>query len=297
MNKNGSLCASIAGAGLAHSLGGLAQLADGRGIPINPAPPDTSGLATGLPNVPLRRIPRYARMALLAAIRALDGAGWRHEPEMRDIALVIGTAYSGAQMIMDFMDSILDDGPRLSSPTAFSYSVNNMGAGLLSLLLNVQGPCLTVSQFELSFAGAVCAATTLLHAGRARRVLVGAVDELDERFTRCCPQIQKAGIPQTEGAVFLCLEAPNPMRPSLRVRWEQGEDVRHPLFVSGSARQGEGESHCHERFYGHGPLAQALDTLLALHVVQNGKATQIDCLCTTAGNKRTAVIEVRGSQL
>jgi hypothetical protein len=213
---------------------------------------------------------------------------------MRDIALVIGTAYSGAQMSMDFMDSIIDDGPRLSSPTAFSHAVNNMGAGLLSLLLKLQGPCFTVSQFELSFAGAVCAATTLLHAKRARRALVGAVDEADDRFTRCCPQIEKAGIPQTEGAVFLCLEPPDPARPALRVRWEH--NAFHPVFASGSERDGEATFRRHEHLYGYSPLSQALDALLALHAVRNGTATRVDCLCTAAGSGRAAVLEIRGTQ-
>ncbi|MDR2695353.1 MAG: beta-ketoacyl synthase chain length factor [Deltaproteobacteria bacterium] len=295
MSGSGGLFAAIAGVGLAHSLGGLARLTSGDRAPETPTPPDTAELAAALPGVSLRRIPRYARMALLAALRALDDAGWRQE-ERRDSALVIGTAYSGVQMSMDFMDSILDDGPRLSSPTAFSHAVNNMGAGLLSLLLHMQGPCLTVSQFELSFAGAVCAAATLLHAGRARRVLVGAVDEVDERFTRCCPQLQKTGFPQTEGAVFLCLELPDPERPALRVRWERDARVLRPLFASGCARHGEDASCRHEHLYGHGPLAQALDTLLALHAVRNGTAAQAGCLCVAANGARTALIEIRGAQ-
>jgi hypothetical protein len=257
-------------------------------------PLDTAELAAALPGVPLRRIPRYARMALLAATRALDDAGWRQESEMRDIALVIGTAYSGAQMSMDFMDSIIDDGPRLSSPTAFSHAVNNMGAGLLSLLLHVQGPCFTVSQFELSFAGAVCAATALLHAKRVRRVLVGAVDEIDERFTRCCPQITKTGIPLTEGAAFLCLHLPDPARPMLSVRWERS--AFHPIFASGSVCDGEDTYLRHEHLYGYSPLSQALDVLLALHAVRNGTATRIDCLCAAAGSGRAAVLEIRGAQ-
>ena len=294
MSKNGNLSAAIVGAGLAHTLGGLAQLTEGRGMPAHPVPPDTAELAAALPDVPLRRIPRYARMALLAAIRALDDAGWRQDPGMRDTALVIGTAYSGAQMSVDFMDSIIDGGPRLSSPTAFSHSVNNMGAGLLSLLLHVQGPCFTVSQFELSFAGAVCTAVTLLHAKRARRVLVGAVDEIDERFTRCCPQIAKTGITQTEGAAFLCLELPDPARPSLSVRWEH--NALHPVFASGCARDGEDTFLRHEYIYGHSPLSQALDALLALHAVRNGTAARIDCLCTAAGSGRAAVLEIRGAQ-
>jgi len=294
MSKNDCLSAAIAGAGLAHSLGGLAQLTAQRETLTHALPPDTAELADALPDAPLRRVPRYARMALLAAVRALDDAGWRRESLAGDTALVIGTAYSGAQMSLDFMDSIIDNGPRLSSPTAFSHAVNNMGAGLLSLLLGLQGPCLTVSQFELSFAGAICAATTLLHAGRARRALVGAVDETDERFTRCCPQIHKAGVPLTEGAVFLCLELPDPVRPTLRLRWER--NAPRPLFLSGRAQADEDASRRHEYLYGHGPLAHALDTLLALHSLRKGTIRQADCLCTSANNERMAVIEIRSPQ-
>ncbi|MDR0466564.1 MAG: beta-ketoacyl synthase chain length factor, partial [Deltaproteobacteria bacterium] len=286
---------TIAGAGLAHSVGGLAQLTDGRGISASSASADTAELAADLPGVSLRRIPHYARMALLAAVRALDDAGWRQASDLRDVALVMGTAYGSPQMSMDFMDSILDGGPRLSSPTAFSHAVNNMGGGLLSLLLDLQGPCLTVSQFDLSFAGAAFVATTMLRAGRARRVLVGVVDEMDGRFARCCPQTQKAGIAQTEGAVFLCLEPPDPKRIQMSVRWGQNGDARHPAFVSGSALPIGDDSRRNELLYGHGPSAQALDVLLALNAIRNGTARRIDCACVAASSQRSAVIEIRES--
>jgi 3-oxoacyl-[acyl-carrier-protein] synthase II len=303
MTRRGDL--AIAGAGLAHNLGGLEQLAAVRDPLKNPSPPDTTELAAAMPGISLRRIPRYARMALLAAIRALDDAGWQQEPEPDGIALVVGTAYGGVQMSVDFMDSIIDYGPRLSSPTAFSHSVNNMGSGLISLLLNLRGPCLTVSQFDLSFAGAVSAATAWLHAGRARRVLVGSVDETDDRFTHCCPQITKTGLSQTEGAAFLCLELPNPAKPNLCVRWdcapseaEPGKSHPHPVvFASGKAVQGENGYKRHDHLYGHSPLAHALDTLLALHEVRQKTTARIDCLCASPDNKRTAVIEIRGPQL
>jgi hypothetical protein len=69
--------------------------------------------------------------------------------------------------------------------------------------------------------------------------------------------------------------------------------VQQPFFASGGARQGDDRSRRHEHLYGHSPLAQALDTLLALHSVQHGKAARLSCLCATADNKRTAVIEIR----
>ena len=289
-----SAALSVAGTGLVHSIGGkdaLAAIQQGQTPAISA--PDISSLAALLPGVSLRRIPRYARMALLACVQALDAAGWRQKEVLHRTALVFGTAYSSPQMSMDFMDSILDNGPHLSSPTAFSHAVNNMGAGLLSLLLGIEGPCFTISQFELSFAGAVSTAAALLGAGRAERVLLCAVDETDSRFSRCCPEYLSSEHPQTEGAVALCLGREAAGAPSLRVWWGQQPEADGPVFASGAA-SGPGWVN-HEHLYGHGPLAQALDVMLALNLPQTDGAEVVNCVCTAAASGRQALIEVRGA--
>lgn len=289
-----SAALSVAGTGLVHSIGGkeaLAAIQQGQAPAISA--PDISSLAALLPGVSLRRIPRYARMALLACVQALDAAGWRQKEVLHRTALVFGTAYSSSQMSMDFMDSILDNGPHLSSPTAFSHAVNNMGAGLLSLMLGIEGPCFTISQFELSFAGAVSTAAALLCAGRAERVLLCAVDETDSRFSRCCPEYLSSKHPQTEGAVALCLVRQAAGAPSLRVRWGQEPEADGPVFASGAA-SGPGWV-THEHLYGHGPLAQALDVMLALNMPQTARAEAVNCVCAAAASGRQALIEVRGA--
>ena len=293
---------SVAGTGLVHSLGGkdaLAAVQQGE-TPVFSSP-DVSSLAALLPGVSLRRIPRYARMALLAAVQALDEAGWRQKEVLHNTALVFGTAYSSSQMSMDFMDSILDNGPHLSSPTAFSHAVNNMGAGLLSLLLGIEGPCFTISQFELSFAGALSTAATLLCSGRVERVLLCAVDESDNRFVRCCPQQLHSERPQAEGAVALCLTRATGCGPFVQVRWEGQPGAGSVVFASGAA-SGEATGAAPEsgwknnaNLYGHGPLAQALDVLLALELTQRDKTEIVNCVCTAATSGRQAVIEVRGA--
>ncbi len=289
-----SAALSVAGTGLVHSIGGkdaLAAIQHGQAPAISA--PDISSLAALLPGVSLRRIPRYARMALLACVQALDEAGWRQKEVLHRTALVFGTAYSSSQMSMDFMDSILDNGPHLSSPTAFSHAVNNMGAGLLSLLLGIEGPCFTISQFELSFAGAMSTAAALLCAGRAERVLLCAVDETDSRFSRCCPEYLSSKHPQTEGAVALCLARQAASAPSLQVRWGQEPEADGPVFASGAA-SGPGWTN-HENLYGHGPLAQALDVMLALNMPQTARAEAVNCVCSAAASGRQALIEVRGA--
>ena len=180
----------VHGAGLVHT-------ADAK------EPANLARLREIFPGPALRRIPKIVRMALLAATDALDKAGWRTPEILENTALVVGSAYGCQQMSLDFMDSILDNGPQLSSPTAFSHSVNNVLTGLVSLHLGMRGPCTNVTQFEHSFAGAVQAATALLASKRAGRVLLGMADELDPRFARCCPAVAQAGM--AEGAVFFCL--------------------------------------------------------------------------------------------
>ena len=176
---------------------GLVYTADDR------EPPDLARLREMFPGPALRRIPKLVRMALLAATDALDKAHWRTPEILENTALVVGSAYGCQQMSLDFMDSILDNGPQLSSPTAFSHSVNNVLTGLVSLHLGMHGPCMNVTQFEHSFAGAVQAATALLASKRAGRVLLGMADECDPRFARCCPAVAQAAM--AEGAVFFCL--------------------------------------------------------------------------------------------
>ena len=289
-----SAALSVAGTGLVHSIGGKDALA---AVQLGQTPsfstPDVSSLTALLPGVSLRRIPRYARMALMAAVQALDAAGWRKKEVLHNTALVFGTAYSSSQMSMDFMDSILDNGPHLSSPTAFSHAVNNMGAGLLSLILGIEGPCFTISQFELSFAGAVSTAAALLGAGRAERVLLCAVDETDSRFSRCCPQYLSSEYLQTEGGIALCLGKEAAGAPSLRVRWGQQPKAGVPVFASGAASGPDWTNH--EHLYGHGPLAQALDVMLALNLAQTARAEAVNCVCAAAASGRRALIEVRGA--
>lgn len=284
---------SVSGIGLVHSCGGLKDLIAHDDAPKEFTSPDTARLSELMPGVSLRRVPHYARMALLAALEALNAAGWRQPEPLQRTALVIGTAHSGIQMSMDFMDSILDNGPHLSSPTAFSHAVNNMGAGLLSLLLGIEGPCFTVSEFELSFAGAVTTAATLLAADRVERVLVGAVDEVDHRFAHCCPQLLHPSLPQTEGAAFLCLTRPVPGAPRLRALWECHATDASRIFISGDAMREQGVAN--EARYGHGPLAQALDSLLALDLVSKGPDRAVNCLCRASSSKRGALIEVRSA--
>ncbi len=196
----------VTGCGLVHPLGDAHSLT-ARSLPAHWSTSQASaealhaavsGLSDLFPRQSLRRLPVYVRLALLAAARALqDGGLW---PCPTDLPLVIGSASVCQKTSFDFMDSILAFGPGLASPLAFSHAVNNMAAGLLSLMLHTTGACTTITNSLLSFAGALETATVLLTAHRAPAVLVGAVDEWDARFAGIFP-----GRELVPAAAFFCL--------------------------------------------------------------------------------------------
>ncbi len=267
---------------------------------------DTENLTDFVPKKSLRRMPHYARMAALAAFRALSMAGeggplgrsdLQDAGALRNMAFVIGTAYGCVQTNLDFLDGIIESGPGLSSPSAFSHAVGNVGAGLVTSLLGIEGPCSTVMLFDLSFAGAVTAAASLLGAGHADAALVGAVDEIDARFSGCCPQILPAenssseSLPLTEGAVFFYVERAAGVcgnlgrTPRLSVCWNDSGRILAPAgaVVFGQER---------EALYGHGPLTQALNVLAAVTRIGGGSTNVFVCPAQAGSGGRRAVVEV-----
>lgn len=159
----------------------------------------TEALSAYFPKSRLRRLPLYTRYGLYAAVSALFDA--KSFPCPEDTGIVIGSFFGCQKTSFDFMDSILNDGPRLSSPLAFSHAVNNMAAGLLSIMFNTKGPTFTINNQELSFAGALQVGISLLRNNRCAHVLVGVLDEADSRLQEVFP-----ALPMLAGSVFLFLE-------------------------------------------------------------------------------------------
>lgn len=122
------------------------------------------------PDPRVHRLPRLEQLAVAAVRQALAGrtAGG-------SLGLVFGTGYGGLAATEAFLQSIATRGMALGSPTAFHQSVHHSAAGQLSLLFELRGPVLTVSQRELSGEAALRVGLTLLD--RVEHVLVVAADE------------------------------------------------------------------------------------------------------------------------
>ena len=160
----------------------------GRGVEVLKV--DTSGVDRFVPKKKLRRVDHYSRMALLAAGRTLECVNPSLTPKGKT-GLIVATGYGALNSTFSFLDSYIEKGDKLSAPTHFSGSVHNAAAAHISICYGITGPCITVSQFDLSFASALMTADTWLETGKADTVLVGAVDEWCEVAGYCMEKMAK----------------------------------------------------------------------------------------------------------
>ncbi len=183
----------------------LHVLAHAAVLPAAPASPaDLSGLERFEQPRSLRRVDHFCRLALLAAHNCLERAGGAPcEPDA--LGLVLATGYGPVRTSFDFSDSMQDFGPDLASPTAFSTSVHNIAASVISLRLGLTGPVHTLAQGESSLAGALHVARAWLASGRVERVLLGAVDEYVPFLEQLLSFAPQSSPPCAEGALFLLL--------------------------------------------------------------------------------------------
>lgn len=135
----------------------------------------------------LRRMEGMAKDALLCSCRALEQAGIDINTP-KDMGLSIAVGGGALESTCKFMDSILSDGDELSSPTAFAGSVHNSTGLALSLFLHMQGPCVTIGQFDFSFPAALLTAGQFLQSGACRQSLVVVAEDVNPVLADCAPQ-------------------------------------------------------------------------------------------------------------
>src|SRR3972149_3161853 len=122
------------------------------------------------------RIDRFIQMALLSSFLAIEDSGLILDDRTR-IGIIFGSGYGPLQTTFRFLDSLIDFGDKCASPTLFANSVHNSLASHVSILLKVQGPCLTVTCFEQTTFSVMTTAINWLREGTADYVLAGVGDE------------------------------------------------------------------------------------------------------------------------
>lgn len=246
----------------------------------------------------LRRLNRYSKMALLGACMALDDAGYALPVASDRLGVIVASGYGALTTTFEFLDSMIDDGDALASPLLFSNSVHSSAASHITILLQITGPCLTLSQFEMSGIAALITACQWLDEGGVDAVLVGAVEEVNSVMSYChdeffgqspermAPeQLDKQTAMMGEGACFLLLrragEGERAQARIERAEWTKAGQVLTPpgaTLVLGA----DGHRCCAEHYrgfpegisfaprYGSLPSGQLFDVAFSILAAQTG---------------------------
>jgi 3-oxoacyl-[acyl-carrier-protein] synthase II len=266
-----------------------------------------------------RRMNRFAKLAVLGAALALEDAGWEVPPRRNDIGLVLASGYGASRSTFDFLDSMIEGEGQYPSPTLFSNSVHSSAASHVSIVMELGGPCLTVSQFEMSPVSALLTAREWLVEGRVEAVLFGAVDEICPVLDYCYDQFfgdhasgpiepfawDKQTAVMGEGAAFLLLQRGSADHARYgylsEVTWTQSRRFTPPaerLLVLGAdghtccasdyRRLSEHAERCtaYTPLYGSLPGGQAFDVAIAALAAEAESETRRICSvkCDARGN-------------
>ncbi len=174
---------AIRGAGMVCAMGNgasavRAALAAGPGAtgvraPSGDGPPFAASFdpAVDLPDGVGRRMGRQPAMALAAVLEATRGCR-----DLRDAALVLGTAHGAIGETINFIFDATRHGAPLASPLLFASSLHNAMCGAASRVLGMRGPTFAITNGSTSFEAALGVAVRLLGAGRVSRAVVGSSD-------------------------------------------------------------------------------------------------------------------------
>lgn len=120
----------------------------------------------------LRREAHLSRLALYAAHQALAAAG-----EELNLSIVMGLTHGSTSCFTEFHDLLLDYGPEMASPNAFSGGVTTAPLGAVSQHLGVRGGGVTVVGYENCGLDALIQAAHAILDRRVPACLVGAAEE------------------------------------------------------------------------------------------------------------------------
>ena len=188
---------------------------------------DPADLVALIPAAAARRMSAPSRFAVASARLALQDAGIEEGDSLfAATAVVIATSFGPSLFSEKLLATIFGPGPQEASPALFTESVASAAAAQVALNFKALGPNVTITQREAGGLLALAEGARLVAAGRAERVLVGAVDELTpllhavlDRFRALAEpdaegrelarpfDRERAGVVTAEGACVLVLEA------------------------------------------------------------------------------------------
>src|SRR5436305_9246294 len=161
---------------------GVSGIADGAGACDEFEPKDHLSVKE------VRRLDRFAQLALVAAKEALEHAGWDAEPpyDPLRVGCVVATGIGGQETIEAQLDVMRDKGPRMVSPLGIPQYMPNAAAAAVSMKHGLRGQAYGVVSACSGGAHAIGSAVRMIQYGDADAAVAGGSEATLTPFAFAC---------------------------------------------------------------------------------------------------------------
>jgi 3-oxoacyl-[acyl-carrier-protein] synthase II len=142
----------------------------------------------------VRRLDRFAQLALVAAGEALEQAGWDPEPpyDPLRIGCVIASGIGGQETIETQLDVMREKGPRMVSPLGIPQYMPNAAAAAVSMKYGLRGQAYGVVSACSGGAHAIGSALRMIQYGDADAAVAGGSEATLTPFAFACFEAMQA---------------------------------------------------------------------------------------------------------
>jgi len=131
-----------------------------------------------------RRMARIIKMSIAASTTCMKEAGIE-QPD----AIITGTALGCLEDTEKFLLAIIENDEQFLTPTSFIQSTHNTVGAQIALQLKCMNYNFTYVHKGFSFENSLIDALMLIAEGEAKNILVGAHDEMRDKYYRVCARI------------------------------------------------------------------------------------------------------------
>jgi beta-ketoacyl-acyl-carrier-protein synthase II len=124
----------------------------------------------------LRRMDRYAQIAVVSAQEAWADAGLTKDGPQDEIGVVYGSAAGGLGVLIEQQRILQERGPRRVSPTFIQNMLTDTASGHIAIALGLRGPNMAVVSACATGSGAVGEAYETIRRGDAAAVVAGGAE-------------------------------------------------------------------------------------------------------------------------
>jgi 3-oxoacyl-[acyl-carrier-protein] synthase II len=121
-----------------------------------------------------KRTARFAQLALVAALEAIQNAAWPTDFDREDVAVVVGSGIGGFDFLEREHQAFVERGPGKFHPLTVPMIIPNMAAGAIAMDTGCRGPNFCPVTACASGAHAIGNALDLLRTGRAQVAVAGS---------------------------------------------------------------------------------------------------------------------------